>query len=229
MSSSTHKRALALVVLAALATLAIGCGRSPAMPRTSATMVRVENGRAVPCNCAGDDDDDDDDDDDSDVDASERRSRRIRPHLGVATPRVRAARGLRGRAARRRHAGVHRVPEAHASQAHPRDDVQWSLSVGDVPVGVARAREPPPRAHATGPWPSSAAEPHRGDRVPIVTTPSHPCCGLRATSQRGSCRACQSNCAKLSERRLKRSPWTRKNAEIGDASGAVERLTSCYA
>ena len=63
MSSSTRARALALVVLVALvafATLAIGCGRSPAMPRSSATMVRVENGRAVPCDCGGDDDDDDD-------------------------------------------------------------------------------------------------------------------------------------------------------------------------
>lgn len=59
MSSSPYNRALAVVVLS-LATLAIGCGRSPAMPRTPVKLVRVEDGKAVPCNCAVDDDDDDD-------------------------------------------------------------------------------------------------------------------------------------------------------------------------
>jgi len=59
MSSPPQTRALALVVLGALA---IGCGRSPAMPRTAVKLVRVEDGKAVPCNCADDDDDDDDDD-----------------------------------------------------------------------------------------------------------------------------------------------------------------------
>ena len=58
MSSPTRTRALAVLVV--LGALAIGCGRSPAMPRSSATMVRVENGRAVTCDCGGDDDDDDD-------------------------------------------------------------------------------------------------------------------------------------------------------------------------
>ncbi len=59
MSSSSHHPALVLVVLS-LAAFAIGCGRSPAMPRTPVKMVRVEEGRAVLCNCAVDDDDDDD-------------------------------------------------------------------------------------------------------------------------------------------------------------------------
>jgi hypothetical protein len=63
MSSSTSSGARALVVLLALGALALGCGRSPAMPSAPVKLVRAENGRAVPCNCADDDDDDDLDDD----------------------------------------------------------------------------------------------------------------------------------------------------------------------
>ena len=60
MSSTLSDRALAFAVLASVASLAIGCGRSPAMPRAPVKLVRVEAGKAVPCNCADDDDDDDD-------------------------------------------------------------------------------------------------------------------------------------------------------------------------
>ena len=61
MSSSSFNRALVPVVLS-LAALAIGCGRSPAMPRTPVKLVRVEEGKTVvPCNCDDDEDDDDED------------------------------------------------------------------------------------------------------------------------------------------------------------------------
>ena len=62
MSSTPYSRGLAAIILS-LAGLVIGCGRSPAMPRTPVKMVRVEDGKAVPCNCdvLGDEDDDDDD------------------------------------------------------------------------------------------------------------------------------------------------------------------------
>jgi len=63
MSSSPYHRALASIVLS-LAALAIGCGRSPAMPRTPTKIVRVEDGKVSPCNCAVAELDDDDDDDD---------------------------------------------------------------------------------------------------------------------------------------------------------------------
>jgi hypothetical protein len=46
-------------VFLAAVVLIIGCGRSPAAPRAPIQMVKVENGRAVPCHCDADDDDDD--------------------------------------------------------------------------------------------------------------------------------------------------------------------------
>ncbi|MBX3206722.1 MAG: hypothetical protein KF764_16755 [Labilithrix sp.] len=56
MSSS---KCTALVVVS-LGALAMGCGRSPAMPRTPTVMVRVDHPpSAVPCDCEDDDDDDD--------------------------------------------------------------------------------------------------------------------------------------------------------------------------
>ena len=61
MSSKPYDSALTAIVLS-LAGLVIGCGRSPAMPRTPVKMVRVEDGKAVPCNCDVAEDDDDDDD-----------------------------------------------------------------------------------------------------------------------------------------------------------------------
>jgi len=60
MSSTSFNRALVPVVLS-LAALAMGCGRSPAMPRTPVQMVRVDESKAVPCNCDVDDEEDDDD------------------------------------------------------------------------------------------------------------------------------------------------------------------------
>lgn len=60
MSSTSFTGALIPLVLS-LAAFAIGCGRSPAMPRTPVKLVRVDDGKAVPCNCDVDDDDDDDD------------------------------------------------------------------------------------------------------------------------------------------------------------------------
>ena len=59
MSSTSSHRALVVFVLS-LAALAIGCGRSPAMPRTPVKLVRVDDAKAVPCNDCEDDDDDDD-------------------------------------------------------------------------------------------------------------------------------------------------------------------------
>ncbi|MBX3261760.1 MAG: hypothetical protein KIS78_24595 [Labilithrix sp.] len=55
----------ALVVPFALCALALGCGRSPAMPRAAPQLVRVESGQAIPCGC--------DDDDEADDDEAERR------------------------------------------------------------------------------------------------------------------------------------------------------------
>ena len=67
MSSTSSKRALFTFVMAfVFAALAIGCGRSPAMPRTpEKVMVRVDanaaDAKVVPCSDCDDEDDDDDD------------------------------------------------------------------------------------------------------------------------------------------------------------------------
>jgi hypothetical protein len=47
----------AITAIAATVVLTIGCGPSPALSRAAVRMVRVEDGRAVPCCCSSEEDD----------------------------------------------------------------------------------------------------------------------------------------------------------------------------